>query len=243
MEKRTRTTTKKKVKRRLRWQGVFFLAFVGAGLYLGVQFLIHIDVNAIKVTGNEYVRDAQIIKSASLNENVSYLGFSARSACASILEDPLIKTCKIKRKFNFDIEIIVEENVPLFFYTNENAIVLSDGSFITGANLYGLPTLVNYVPEEVLSKFISRLSAVDGDIIRSISEIEYSPTTSENGTYIDKERFIFDMNDGNTVIINNRNMDVFNRYKTIYASIDKKGVYNLDCDYDSYIFTEYGDGE
>lgn len=239
MEKNTRATTKKRVKRRLRWQGVFFLALVAAGIFMAIKGLTKVNISTVKVSGNEYVKDAQIIKSAGLNDAVSYLGFDAKEICASVMDDSLINSCKIKRKWGFTIEIIVEERKPLFFYLSDNAIVLSDKERITGTNIYGLPTLVNYAPEEVLNEFINELSKIDNDIVRSISEIEYSPTTADNGTYIDKERFIFDMNDGNTVIINNRKMSVFNHYKKVYASIDKKGVYNFDCDFDNYLFTAY----
>lgn len=217
------------------------MALVCVGIYFGAKELIKVDISSIVVSGNEYVKDAQIIKNAGLNDKVSYLGFSVKRACDEITRDPLIKSCKIKRRLDFKIEIIVQENIPLFFYAGENAIVLSDGTRVTGTNIYGLPTLVNYVPEDVFTEFIAGLAEIDGDIIRSISEIEYSPSTAENGTYIDKERFIFDMNDGNQVVINNRKMSVFNHYKKIYASIDKKGIFNFDCDFDNYLFTEYGD--
>lgn len=240
MEK-TRTKTKKVVKRRLKWKGVFFLALVCAGIYFGIKELIKVDISAIKITGNEYVKDAEIIKNAKLNESTSYFGFSKSSVCKDITSDPRIKTCKIKRGFDFKIEILIEENIPLFFYSPENATVLSDGSRVEGNNIYGLPTLVNHVQEEVMENFIARLSLVDNDIIRSISEIEYSPSTNDSGVYIDKERFIFDMNDGNTVIINNKKMSIMNHYKKIYASIDKKGVFNFDCDFDNYLFAEYGE--
>lgn len=237
----TGAKTKKVVKRRLRWQGVLFLLCLCAGGYLAINVLMNVDISSVSVSGNEYVKDAQIIKQAGLNEDVTFLGFSAKDACRAVLEDPLVKSCKIKRTWNLKVEIVIEENVALFYYSNEGAIVLSDGSRLSGSNNYGLPTLVNYVPEDVFEKFISGLAGIDGDIIRSISEIEYSPSSNANGTYIDKERFIFDMNDGNKVIINNKKMSVFNHYKKIYASIDKKGVFNFDCDFDNYLFSEYGE--
>ena len=73
------------------------------------------------------------------------------------MSDPLIKSCKIKRGLGFQIEIVVEENIPLFFYSSESSIVLSDKSFVDGTNLYGLPTLINFVPEDVFSEFVDRL--------------------------------------------------------------------------------------
>lgn len=232
-------STKRRVKRKFRWQGVIFLASICAFVYLLVTILLNVDVRAVKISGNEYVKDSQIIKSAGFNEPVDFLGFSSKKVCAQVVEDPLISECEIKRSWDFKVEIIVQESKPLFFYSSDNAIVLSSGERIEGANTYGLPTLINFVPEEILNEFITGLAEIDSDIISSISEIEYSPTIAENGTYIDQERFVFDMNDGNTVIINNRNMPVFNHYKKVYASIDKKGVYNFDCDFDNYLFSEY----
>ena len=139
------------------------------------------------------------------------------------------------------MEIELEENVPLFYYSPESSIVLSDGTKMSsGGNSYGIPTLINHTDEEVLKEFIAGLSEVKSDIIRSISEIEYAPSASKDGVYIDKERFIMMMNDGNTVVINNRKLNALNYYDTIYASIgNKKGTFNFDCDFDNYLFTEY----
>lgn len=234
--------TKKVVKRRLKIKGVLFLAclfFVG---YLIVAFLLNIEVQAVYVEGNTYLKDSQIIKATGLNDDVAFLGFRSKTACESALEDPFIRSCKIKRRWNFKVEIIIEENVPLFYYAPQNAIVLSDGSMESDKGSFGVPTLVNMVPEKVLNRFITGLSKVKSDIIRSISEIEYSPTMASNGVYIDEERFIMSMNDGNTVYINNRKLSVLNIYDTIYASIgDKKGIFNCDCDEDTCIFTKYGE--
>lgn len=241
MTKTANGKIRKKVKRRLRWQGVFFFAFLFVGLFFLGRTLLEVNVKSVKVAGSSFVKDSQIIKNAGLNEEVSFLKLNSKKACEMVLEDPLIKSCKIKKNWNFRVDIIVEENTPLFYSLSSNALVLSDGRRLDEANNHGIATLINFVPEDVMSEFIDRLSGIDSDIIHSISEIEYSPTISDKGVYIDKERFIFDMNDGNKVIINNRNMAILNKYKTIYASIDKKGVFEFDCDYDNYIFTEYGD--
>lgn len=236
-----KTKTKKVVKRRLKIKGVLFLLAFVFILAILVVALLKVNVRSFSVKGTKYIKDTQLLKDAGLTEEVKFFGFTSNSLCSKIKENPLVKTCKIKRTVDLKVEIVVEENVPLFYYAYENSIVLSDGAKIpTNGNNYGIPTLINHTDEEVLKEFISGLNEVKSDIIRSVSEIEYSPSASKEGVYIDKERFVLLMNDGNTVVINNRKMKALNYYDTIYASIgNKKGTFNFDCDFDNYLFTEY----
>ena len=56
-----------------------------------------------------------------------------------------------------------------------------------------------------------------------ISEITYSP----NG--IDKDRFLFSMNDGNYVYVTSTKISKINDYKSIINSVEnKKGILYLD---------------
>lgn len=232
--------TKKIVKRRLKIKGVFILALITVLIFLSIQFLLKINVHSIKITGNNYIKDSTIIKELNLNTETKYFKVNGIEICNKLKANPYIKSCKLKRSLSFNLEIVIEENSPLFYYAYEGQIVLSNGSRSEESNSYGLPTLINYTTEEVLKEFTNRLSTINNDIIRSISEIEYSPSISEDGTPIDEERFMLLMNDGNTVYINNRRIDKLNYYDKIYASIgDKKGTFNFDCDYGNYPFKEY----
>lgn len=241
MEKKSvKTRVKKKV--RLKIKGVLLLACIVIVLIFLVTELLKVNVTTVKVTGNDYLKDAEIIKLAGFNNETKFFEFRKKEVCENLQKNALVSTCKIKRKWNLQIEIEITENVPLFYYANESAVVLSDGTRMSNENIYGLPTLVNLTTEKVLNEFIDGLSKVKSDIIHSISEIEYSPSISASGVYIDEERFILSMIDGNTIYINNRNLDVLNRYDTIYATLgDKKGILNFDCDFGNYPFTEYGD--
>lgn len=210
-------------------------------LYFGIQFLLQVKIKAIVVKGTDYVKDSSIIKDAGLTDGIEFLGFKESEICARIKENPLIKNCQIKRKINFSIEITVEENIPLLYYNNESSILLSDGTRVAEtSNTYGIPTLINFVPEKILKEFLEKLSEVKIDVVRSISEIEYTPSASKEGVYIDEKRFMLLMNDGNTIYINNKRLDVLNHYEAVYASIgDKKGTFNFDCDFGNYPFKEY----
>lgn len=237
-----KTKTKKKIKRRLKIKGVLFLVSIFALLYFVIEIFLNIPIKAINIFGNELVKTSEILKLSNLTNETKYLGFISSNTCNRIKDNALIKNCQIKRTLDLKVEIIIEENTPLFYYTTDSSIILENKSKITTQNSLGLPTLINFVPEDILEKFISGLSNINIDIIHSISEIEYQPSANEDGTFIDKERFVFLMNDGNTVIINNKRMNIFNHYDKIYASIgDKKGTYNFDSDYGNYIFTEYGE--
>lgn len=237
----SRVKTKKTVKRRLKIKGVLVLASVLALLFFLFQALLKVKVRSISIEGTTYVKDADIIKAGGLNEETLFFKFSKKKVCENIKENPLVSTCDIRRKPDLSIEIDILENVPLFYYTVDSSIVLSDGTRMEGSSV-GLPTLINLVPEVVLGEFISGLRDVKSDIIHSISEIEYSPSVAKDGTVIDNERFIMSMNDGNTVYVNNRRLSNLDYYDKIYATIgDKKGVFNFDCDFSSILFKEYGE--
>ncbi len=241
MEKAVKKT-KKVVKRRLKLKGVLFLLCFFLGIYLIASFLLSIEIQAVYIRGNDLLKDSEVLKLLGLNEKKKFLTYSASSSCKEALSNPYIETCKIKRRLDFKLEVIITENVPLFYYAPESSIVLSNGEKVTAENNFGIPTLLNIVPEKVFTKFVTGLAKVKSDIIRSMSEIEYSPTMAANGSYIDEERFIMSMNDGNTVYINNRKMSILDMYDTIYASIgDVKGTFNCDCDEDTCIFTKYGE--
>ena len=86
-----------------------------------------------------------------------------------------------------------------------------------------VPTLINYVPDEVMEKMIDKFALIDKDIIMKISEIEYSPNN------YDKERFILYMNDQNEVYVTLNKLKEFNKYNSIKKQIGiNKGILYLD---------------
>ena len=230
----------KTIKRKLNLKRVFFLVCFLLIVFLVVKFSLKIKVKEIYVDGNKFVTDKDIINSSGLDKNTFFLKFSARKVCNEVVKNPFIETCKIKRDLSFAVRIVVTENAPVLLYFPESKVILSNGDKVNLDSQYGIPTLISVVPEEVLDKFIVGLNNVNSDIIRSVSEIEYAPSVNNKGEYIDKERFMLSMNDGNIVYINIRNIEVLNNYTKIYASIgDKKGYYNLDSDFENYYFKEF----
>ena len=232
--------TRKVKKKKLNIKKVFFLLCFISALIIINNVVSKIKVSTIKVIGNDYLSSKQIIKELKLNENPSFFGSTTSKICKQLTKNYLVNTCNVKHNKDLSITIKITENKPLFFYNNDQKLVLSNGKFIDLKNIYGVPTLVNYVPKKILDKLITGLKDIDSDIIRATSEIEYSPSQNGDGSYIDEGRFVLSMNDGNTVYINNKHIDVLNYYKKVYASIgDKRGTYYFDCDFDNYYFEEY----
>ena len=84
-----------------------------------------------------------------------------------------------------------------------------------------------------------KLSDIDENVLTLISEIEYSPWTSNN-VLIDEERFLLRMNDTNIVYTNLLHIDKLNKYIEIYATLeDKKGIIYLDSSSDKISFSSY----
>ena len=231
--------TKKVVRRRLNIKGVFLLVVALALICLAGYWVWNMKVSNIYIEGNKYVSTKQIIAASKLSRNAKYFSLNS-SICQKIKENPIIDTCKVRHKLNWQIKIEITENRPILYYNSTKKIVLENGSEMDGTNEFGVPSLINYTPEKILKKFITGLAAIESDIIHSISEIEYAPSANSQGVYIDEERFILSMNDGNTVYVNNRHLDVLSYYEKIYASIgDRVGTYYLDCDFNNYYFEEY----
>lgn len=240
MSKKSEGKTKVVKKKRLKLSGVFFLMLLAFGIYFGVKNLGKIEINNISIKGNSFLSDSTIVKEAGLENGTTLLNARTSTICGNLQKDKLIKTCKITYNPDLSITIHITENKPLFYYMPQNKMALSDGTLADIKNNYGMPTLINYVPKKILNKFIAGLKDIDSDIIRGISEIEYSPSQNSEGAYIDEGRFMLSMNDSNTVYVNIKHLDVLGYYKKVYASIgDRRGIYYFDCDFDNYYFEEY----
>lgn len=202
-------------------------------------------IKNIYIKNTNYLTDNEIIEAAGIKDYPSIFKVSKRSLINKIKSLELVNDVKITKRINGTIIIDIEEANPLFYNRNTNKVVLSSGKEVESSNKYlGIPTLINYVPSDLLKSFIAAFKNVDFDIINMINEIEYDPDISEE-IVIDDNRFFLRMNDGNHAYVNVLNMKRLNNYKEFYMLVgDKKGVLYLDS-YDSSndlvgLFTEFG---
>jgi cell division protein FtsQ len=134
----------------------------------------------------------------------------------------LIEDVKVYKKWGYILKLDIKEKKILYYVRSNNMYKASDGKDYS-LEATGVPTLINYVPEDIEEKFIKNLSKVDSNIINMISEIEYSKSNFDN------DRFLLYMNDGNEVYITTSKLNVLNKYVTIVTKLDgKKGILYLD---------------
>lgn len=203
---------------------VFILIFYI--IIYSIYSLFNMKIRNIVIKGNTYLKDYEIIEQANIKDYPPMLTLNKNKTINKLKELDLISDATIKKSFDFTLTIEVVEKKIILEY--DNNYYLSDGSKIKGSYL-GTPTLVNYVPEGTLKKFLNEMGKLDYDIINSISEIEYSPTKNSDGNITDEDIFIFKMNDGMIVYISTDKLDIMNKYQKIYASLgDKKGTLHLD---------------
>lgn len=188
-------------------------------LFLGYK-LFTAKIKNIFTLNNNYLTDQEVIDESGLRNYPSFLLTTKYKIKKNLLKNSLIKEAKIKKKLWGIIYIEISEYEPLFIY--QDKVILDNGTKIDN-NDYILPILINDVNEEILTKFINKYKDIDKEIKMQISEIEYLPND------IDKERFLFTMNDGNYVYITIYKTLAINEYNKILPNLEgKKGILYLD---------------
>ena len=221
---------KKSKKKKIRFKGllVIFLA-----IYLIATCLLYLwntPIKSVKIEGNNYLKDNYIINYLNIDSE-SIIKVSKKDLKNKLLELDLISDAKIRKNYFGTLYIKLVEDKILFYNWNNKKIILSSGKEISYNKEYlGVPTLINYVPEEIYKEFINKLNVIDKNNIALISEIEYSPSMV-NDKVIDDKRFLFRMNDGNIVYINTINIEKFNNYLEIYEVIVNKNGLVKGCLY------------
>lgn len=187
------------------------------------KYVMNIRVKNIIILNNNYYSDEIIIEMAGLEKYPQIVKVNKSKIKKNLLTLKLIESVNIEKSFNGTVKIDVKEKNILYYDRSSESYAVSDGNKYELINVYGVPTLINYVPNDIEEKFINKFKNIDNDVIYIISEIEYS--TSD----YDKERFILTMNDGNQVYININRLELLNKYIEIKREIgNKTGILYLD---------------
>lgn len=217
-EKEKQVVVKKKFKL-VKFLIVLLMLYI-VGFFIYKLFVA--KINNIYISNNINLTDQEVIDISGLRDYPSFL-FTTKSTIKNrLLKNDLIKGVKVKKKIWGIIEIEVEENEPLFIYKKTEKVILENTKQIDNNN-YILPTITNEIEEDMLNKLVEKYKDIDNEIKLLISEIEYVPND------IDKERFIFTMNDGNYVYITLYKILSINEYIKILPNLEnKKGILYLD---------------
>lgn len=213
---------KKKVKKRKlskRKLLVFLIFLVIVIIFL--LFLNNLKIKSINVSGNSLYSEWEIIEKAGLKNYPSTLQNLSSTIKLKLEKDPYIKKATVTKTLFTKVNIKVDENLPLFYYVPLHKTILEDKTQTT--DNFSVPTVVNYVPDKLYSKFLKKMINTNYNIVKRISEIKYDPND------VDEERFLLTMNDGNYVYLTLNKFEKIDNYLDIIKEFNnKKGILYLD---------------
>lgn len=242
--KKKKKNTKKKItvkkivktkKRKLKISRVIIFLLIIVLIIISINLILKIPIKNFYIKGNINLSDQEIIDLSKLEDYPSVFKYTNKQIEKNIESSDYIKNATVKKKKLTEIHIEIEENIVLFYNSNTNKTVLLNKKEIK-KELTG-PILINYVPDKIYEKLIKQMSLINLDIINRISEIKYDPSN------VDKERFLFTMNDGNYVYITLEKLSNINNYIKINLEIinkfgKKNGTLYLDAGEYFKIFDE-----
>ena len=214
---------KKRVRRKFNFGKFILFILIIFIIYFGMKYLFSIKIKNIIIVNNNYYSDEEIIEKAGIENYPEFITLSRKKIKNKLSTLDLIEDVEIKKEFGFILRITIKEKKILYHIRSNNEYRVSDNKNYSLDNVTGVPTLINYVPEEVEKKFVNKFKDIDSNIINMISEIEY------NKTSYDSERFLLYMNDGNEVYNTAKRTNLLNKYVEIVTKLDnKKGILYLD---------------
>ena len=215
----------KKVKKKIRIRilPIIIIIFILTLLSGSVYLLSLIPIKNIYISGNNYLKDQEIIELAKIENYPSFLKTRTKDMKKNIKKSPYVKSVTINKKILGIVEIQIEEYNILFRKEENNKIVLEDKEELIDNEKYQVPILLNYIPDTKYDSFIKGMNQVTPSIKNQISEIRYYPNTQ------DEDRFLLYMNDGNYVYLTLTKFKQVNYYEDVLEKLDgKKGILYLD---------------
>ena len=193
-------------------------------LVFGVYLFLQIKVKNIIIKGTTYLNDDTILEIGKIKDYPEYFLTRAHQVEKRLEKDKYIYSAHLKKKSGFTFEVTIQENIPIFFDTNQNQYVFNHGEeFKEEEYSFSVPRLLNYVPDKKYVKFKKAMGEIDSDILLKISDIEYQPND------YDKDRFLLYMDDGNMVYLTLTKFKTINRYNDVLKQLENhKGILYLD---------------
>ncbi len=214
---------KRKKKRKLKIKNIliFLLSIV---LFCGlICLIVFMPVKNIYIIGNNIISDEIIIDEAHLDSYPSFFLTSSSTISRDLKKNEYIDNIIVKKKIGNIIEIKVKE-YEVIAIDNNDKILLSNGNLVDNKyNITDIARISNDIPDNVRKKISERFIKINKNILRQISQIEYSPVK------VDDERFLLYMDDGNIVYITLTKIKKMNKYNEIRNKLGgRMGVIYLD---------------
>lgn len=211
----------KKKKRKIKVKNVLLVFIITIVILFCLAFLTDVKINNIVIKGNTIYSDWEIIEKAGLEDYPSSLKTLSKTIENRLEDDDYIQSVNVRRPSLTKVVIEIKENVPLFYYLPASKTILANNKEVT--DNFSVPTVINYIPDNIYKKFVSAMKDINYDIVKRISEIKYDPNDVDDG------RFLLSMNDGNQVYLTLNDFDKIDGYLEIIKEFDnKKGILYLD---------------
>ena len=211
----------KKKKRKIKVKNVLLVFIITIVILFCLALLTDVKINNIVIKGNTIYSDWEIIEKAGLEDYPSSLKTLSKTIENRLEDDDYIQSVKVRRPSLTKVVIEIKENVPLFYYLPASKTILANNKEVT--DNFSVPTVINYIPDNIYKKFVSAMKDINYDIVKRISEIKYDPNDVDDG------RFLLSMNDGNQVYLTLNDFDKIDGYLEIIKEFDnKKGILYLD---------------
>ena len=213
-------------KRKIKLLPCLIVLLVLGGLSFVVYFFLKLPILNLIVENTTYLNDDYILELAEVKDYPSFWMSSTSNMERKLENSPYISEAKVERKFFHILVFNIDENKPLFINNTNNTVVFSDKEEVSVSDridLFRIPRLINYVPDNKYQSFIKGMANIKKDILGKISDIEYQPND------YDKDRFLLYMDDGNMVYLTLTKFDMINYYNDVLSQLEnKKGILYLD---------------
>ena len=200
---------------------LFFVA-----LSFGIYYFVQLPIQNLIVEGTNYLKDDYVLELAGVRDYPSFYLISTRNIEDKLEESPYIQKAEVKREFFFFFVLDIKESKPLFVNNTNHTVVFSNKEEVPAleeVDLFRVPRLINYVPDDKYRSFIQGMADIEPDILGKISDIEYQPND------YDKDRFLLYMDDGNMVYLTLTKFDMINYYNDVLSQLEnRKGILYLD---------------
>jgi len=215
---------KKKKKRVFKIKNILILLTILVLLIISIYYILKMPIKNIYIKGNNIISDNEILELATLYEYPSFVLTKKNEIKKAIKKNKYIKSVNVTKKIGNIVEIKVNEYKPILIDKDSNIVIENGKKLENIYNLTDLPILINEINNETIyNNFSNKFSKINTNILRQISQIEYSPIE------VDEDRFLLYMNDGNLVYITLTKIDKINKYNKIKDALEGKlGVIYLD---------------
>lgn len=213
-------------KKKLKIVPFLIVLLILIGLSFGVYQILKANIKNIVIKNASYLNDDYVIDLAGIKDYPSFYLTSSIKMEKNLKKSPYIISAKVKRKFYHVLEIDLKVNNPLFINNSSNTVVFENKGTVPideEIDLFRVPRLMNYVPDDKYDTFISKMALIDKGILGKISDIEYTPND------YDKDRFLLYMDDGNMVYLTLTKFKQINYYNEVLEQLEgRKGILYLD---------------